>query len=265
VADAGRPGLEAAAAWGLETFPALIVRSNMASGLRLAGQVRRAAELIDPVTAPDRPTHEDVSVHEERACLDMLRGRCAEALPRLDAIGRLPTPVLPNRIEAAEKAAITDLWCGRPQSAFERLLTVAQDAVATPVSAEVGTDLALAARAAADVADASGASRAARRDLYDPLENLRAQAVIDPFALAGSFVARPAHGAAWAAETARLTGTPSLDLWAAASTIGIGSAGRTTRGTAGGAAPKSPWRADNAPSPSACSDALPTRHASTSP
>ena len=55
VAEAGRPGLEVATAWGLETRNALIVRSNMASALRHSGQVRRAAEIIDPVTGRTDP------------------------------------------------------------------------------------------------------------------------------------------------------------------------------------------------------------------
>jgi tetratricopeptide (TPR) repeat protein len=221
VAEAGRPGLEAAAAWGLDTRDALSVRSNTAAALRLSGQVRRAAELIDPVTVRDRPVHREQVVHEERALLDALRGRAAEALARLDLVDGLPVPGLMNRMESAEKAAGTLLWCGRPQTALDRLLTVLRDALALPASAlpasaYLGADLALAARAAADVADACGASRATRRDLRSHLEGLRARTLTDPFALGGGFVLRPAHGAAWVAELARLVGTPSLHLWAAA-------------------------------------------------
>ena len=76
--------------------------------------------------------------------------------------------------------------------------------------------LALAARAAADVADASRHSDATRRDVRDQLHQLLEQAQIDPFARSGCFEARPAHGAAWAAETARLVGRPSLELWSEA-------------------------------------------------
>jgi hypothetical protein len=50
----------------------------------------------------------------------------------------------------------------------------------------------------------------------DQLHQLLDQAQIDPFARSGCFEARPAHGAAWAAETARLIGRPSLELWAEA-------------------------------------------------
>jgi tetratricopeptide (TPR) repeat protein len=213
VVDVGRPGLEAAAAWGLATLRTYGLRGNMASALRLAGQVRRAAELIDPVTARDQPSHASIHVHHERACLDMLRGRRAEALARFDATAGLPIPLLPNRIEAAEKAATVDLWCGRPQLALDRLARVIGDAARLPAAAHLGADLALIARAGADLADAARAPHDTRHQVRDRLERLLAEVVADPFALSGCFLARPAHGAAWAAETARLVGRPSLDLW----------------------------------------------------
>ena len=213
VVEAGRPGLEAATAWGLETIPTSMLRGNVARATRLAGEVDRAAELIDPVPLDDRPTFEDQGVQSERANLDMARGRCDVALTRNDALTALPVSSLANRIELAEHGATVDLWCGRPHTALDRLLTVLQDSVKTAAAAEVGADLALAARAAADVADASAASDATRRDLREQLELLLDQAQIDPFAQSGYFEARPAHGAAWRAEMARLAGQPSLELW----------------------------------------------------
>jgi len=90
------------------------------------------------------------------------------------------------------------------------------DSAATAASAETGADLALAARAAADVADACNASDPARRELRDQLHRLLEEAQVDPFTRAGGFHARPAHRAAWAAETARLVGRSSLELWAEA-------------------------------------------------
>jgi hypothetical protein len=144
----------------------------------------------------------------------MLRGRCADALTRLDAVAALPVAVIWNRMAAAESRAVVDLWCDRPRVALERLLGVIEEAVATPASAGLGAALALAARAAADVADISGAPSAARRAQQQQLVDLLARAVVDPFALTGGFRPRPAQGAAWAAELARLTGRPTLDLWA---------------------------------------------------
>ena len=216
VAEAGRPGLESAASWGLETFPALILRGNVSASLRLSGQVARAAELIDAFIGQEQPTHEDVPVQAERASLDLLRGRCAEALARFDSLAALWTPGLSNRIEVAEDVASADLWCGRPRPALDRRVGVLRDSVDTAASTEAGAVLALAARAAADVADASGASDARRRELRDQLQHLLEQAQNDPVARAGCFEARPAHGAAWAAETARLVRQSTLELWAVA-------------------------------------------------
>ena len=91
VAAAGMPGLESATAWGLETIPTFFLRGNMAKALRLAGEVHRAAELIDPVRLGDQPTYEDLGVQGERASLDMVRGRCGQAVTRLDALTALPS------------------------------------------------------------------------------------------------------------------------------------------------------------------------------
>ncbi len=216
VAEAGRPGLEAATTWGIETIPTSLVRGNMAKALRLAGEVDRAAELLDPLLLDGPPTYEDQGVQGERALLDMLRGRCDQAVMRYDALTALPISTLANRIELTEDGATIDLWCHRPQIALDRLLAVLRDAVTTPASAEVGADLALAARAAADVAEASKASAAIRRDLHQTLTLLLDRAQVDPFGQSGCFEARPAHGAAWRAELARLIGHPSLELWAQA-------------------------------------------------
>jgi tetratricopeptide (TPR) repeat protein len=212
VAAAGRPGLESAMAWGLDTMPSFMLRGNMAKALRLAGDVDRAAELIDPVSIGDHPTYEDQGVQGERVSLDMVNGRCVQAVTRLDALTALPISSLANRIEFAEEGATVELWCGRPHAALDRLLAVLQDSVSTPAAAEVGADLALAARAAADVADAA-VGEATRRDLSEQLDLLRDQAQVDPFARSGCFEARPAHGATWTAEMARLAGKPSTELW----------------------------------------------------
>lgn len=214
VAAAGRPGLESAVEWDLDTFPSFTLRANMAKALRLAGEVHRAAELIDPLPLGDQPTYEDQGVQGERASLDMTRGRCDQAVARYDALSALPVATLSNRIELAENGATIYLWCDRPQVALDRLMPVLEESMATAASAEVGADLALAARAAADVARASRGTGAVRRDLRDQLARLLDEALIDPFDQTGGFAARPAHAATWTAELARLTGKPALELWA---------------------------------------------------
>ena len=214
--EAGRPGLEAAGAWGLDTARALMLRANMSCGFRLSGQVARAAALIDPVVLHLEPTLEDMPIHHERASIDMLQGRCAEAVAAFDSMAVMPMPLISNRIQAAEHAASAYLWCGRPHAALDRLVGVLGDSAATAASAETGALLSLAARAAADVAGASNASDSARRELRDQVQRLLEQAKVDPFTRAGGFEARPAHRAAWAAETARLVGRSSVELWSEA-------------------------------------------------
>ena len=116
VVAAGRPGLEAAAAWGLETSPTSILRGNMSIALRLAGEVHRAAELIDPVPLGDHPTYEDAAVQSERANLDMLRGRCAEAVTRGTTPWR-PCRCGPREPDRARRAGRADRPLVRPPAA----------------------------------------------------------------------------------------------------------------------------------------------------
>ena len=213
VVEAGRPGLEAAAAWGLETSSLSLLRANVSVALRVAGRVGHAAALIDPLVHGEHPSHEDGPVQAERATLDMLRGRCTEALARLDALAALPPLMLANLIENAEDAATVALWCGRPHSALDRLVAALQESMATEVSVESSGVLALAARAAADVADASALGAAGRRELLATLQELRGRAARDPFEPSRFFAARPAHAAAWAAESARLAGRQSVERW----------------------------------------------------
>ena len=95
--------------WGLETLPVFALRYNMANALRLAGDVARAAELIDPVLPTGPPTKDDVPLHELRAVLDMLRGRLADAVERCAAVLDVPYPGVPDRIESIEAVAGVEL------------------------------------------------------------------------------------------------------------------------------------------------------------
>ena len=211
----GRRGLDAAAAWGLDTFLVAKVCAHVSQALTRAGQVQRAAELVDPVT--ENAIVRDLwPVHMERAGLDVLRGRVEAASERLDALWALDVPWMSQRIELAEHAAIADLWRGRPRPAFDRVMKELRVALGTDVAVHVGGALALAARAAADLADARSLTAATRRELLGEVEGLLAQAAIDPFAVHPVMATRPALAATWAAETARLAGTPSVELWAAA-------------------------------------------------
>ncbi|MEP6813961.1 MAG: AAA family ATPase [Marmoricola sp.] len=215
VAAAGRRGLEAAATWGLETEPLSFVRANVAMAMRREGQVSRASRLIDPVTSAP-PIRETLPVHCERADLDVRRGRLEAALARFDELSALPMAHLGNRIEFHEHAAEAELWGSRPGEAEDRMVALLEEALADNVSADVGTAFVLAARAAADLADSRSRASATRRELLVSLQGLRSRARRDLFEPRPAWVERPALAAAWSAETARLAGAPTLELWAAA-------------------------------------------------
>ena len=89
IADAGRPGLDAADAWGIDNAGVAYTQANVAAGLRLAGRVADAAAIIDPVT-DEAPTQDRSPVHYSRAILDALRGRCDDAQARYEAAGPVP-------------------------------------------------------------------------------------------------------------------------------------------------------------------------------
>ena len=46
------------------------------------------------------------------------------------------------------------------------------------------------------------------------LQGLHEEARVDPFEPSARFSTRPAHAASWAAESARLVGRPTVELWA---------------------------------------------------
>jgi hypothetical protein len=212
----GRSGLDAAAAWALETTPVGILRVNMSQALRRAGRVAQAAELVDPVVSEADPTPEDVALHEERAFMDMLRGRCDAALSRSALVSRLPEPRLNNRLLSEECRATIDLWCGRPDVALDRCLAVLADALPTDAADEAASALRLAARSSADVGDAEDWSPDRRRAALQRLRHDHAQSRHDPFAPHPVYAARPAERASWHAECARLAGGATVEDWARA-------------------------------------------------
>ena len=215
IADAGRPGLDAADAWGIDNAGVAYTQANVALGLRLAGRVADAAAIIDPVT-DDAPTQDRSAVHYVRAILDALRGRCDDARARYEELDRFPIAILGNRPEMVENQATAELWCGRAEAALTRLKAVIDEARDTDVAGFLGGVLALAARAAADVADAAREDSSARQDRVEDLETMHASCRIDPFAPAGELAARTGLQRTWHAELARLSGKQTVDMWVAA-------------------------------------------------
>jgi len=215
VEEAARPGLKYA---DLEIAPRLlsILRSNLAQALTTAGQVERSAALLDPVTAGD-VSEADWADHLERAHLDVVRGHVKSASTRLEALATLTA--LPHASDdmrrwIADRSAIADLWDGRPQSAYDRMVQVlaGADAASLPL---MGSCFVLAARAAADLAQLSATERR-RAELQQQLHQLKVAATVDPFGPGAPSGDRTASGYTWKAELARLDGTQTVEDWVAA-------------------------------------------------
>ncbi|WP_167880295.1 ATP-binding protein [Nocardioides guangzhouensis] len=211
VLAAGTSGLEAAAAWGIETRPVLMIRANMAAALRLSGQVGRAAALIDPLISDDPPTPETSCVHAERACVDVLRGRCADALSRFTALADFRDGLISNRLEDVRYDSDALLWCGQHDRALALLTEVLQDGLPTDAAIMAGGPLVLAARATADLAERSATTD--RLSCARELRRLLGRARSSPFAERPTHAAGPAEGTTWAAELARLTQDATVEQW----------------------------------------------------
>ena len=215
VAEAGRPALEAAAAWGIETVFVSIVRSNVAESWRRSGQVHRAAEIIDPVTTGREPTVDNYFEHAERVILDLLRGRVEDAITRLEIVWTMPNPHIWNAMERAERYAYVHLWSGRPQRALDCLRAMLDECFGTDAGSDTAPLLVLAAQAAADVAATPQPGSASRHELLDEIAALPRRAPSDPFAPHPMYRHREALSATWKAELARLAGEPALERWVA--------------------------------------------------
>ncbi|KRF36765.1 ATP-binding protein [Nocardioides sp. Soil805] len=211
IENAGASGLEAADRWGIDTSPSSALRANVADALRRSGHTGRAAALIDPLTEGDLDHHR-WALHTERATLDMMRGRSDDALRRFTALDAVELPSLWNRADVTQYAAHTELWLGRPQAAWDRLVTTLELAARFDVISSFGMLLALAARAAADLVEGSPADAVARRRYAERLRAIRSTPHRDP-------LAEPAPAAitvSWTAEMERLTGGHDVRPWLAA-------------------------------------------------
>jgi tetratricopeptide (TPR) repeat protein len=215
VVAAGQRGLESAARWGMEGRLLLMVRANMAAALRLAGQVGRAAALIDPLITDAPPTSDNVSMHAERVCIDAVRGRGEDAVRRLPLVRAFSDPMIMNRMEEARHLGEALLWCDRPEAALHLLLDVLDQALPLDATTGCGAALVVAARAAADLGEGQGdGPRLARAE---QLQGLLDGAARYPFTERPGVSTAGAEAAAWAAELARLTGTATVGHWTRAS------------------------------------------------
>lgn len=208
---AGASGLEAADRWGIDTRESSALRANVADALRRAGHTGRAAALIDPLTEEDLDPHR-WALHTERATLDMMRGRRDDALRRFEALNSVDLPSLWNRADVTEYSARADLWLGRPQAAWDRLVATLEMAARFDAIASLGMLLMLGARAAADLAEGTPPGSVVRRRYADRLQAIRSTPDRDPLAEPAPLTVT----ASWRAEMDRLAGGHDVRPWLAA-------------------------------------------------
>ncbi len=211
---AAAPALEAARSWRIENSHSAIVHANVAEAMLRAGQVERAAALLDPVTE-DALVLDHWFAHLVRAWLDVLRGRATEAAERVSALDEVGLTWHVHEAARATTAALADVWRGEAGPALDRLLGVLQPILPTHESEYVGGCFVLAARAAADSADGTRHS-GAREARLRALEELRARAHRDPLSPEAVPADHTAQRASWDAELARLCRTATVEHWAAA-------------------------------------------------
>ena len=135
VEAAGEPGLAVAASTGIDSWQAVLVRSNISEALTRAGFVGRAAALIDPVTEVPFDI-ERWPVHLERAHLDALRGCLDAARDRLSALrddsaSLLYRAEIEARKDLVNYAALVDLWDAAPEQALSLVKPFLDDVVGT--------------------------------------------------------------------------------------------------------------------------------------
>lgn len=204
---AGRDGLAAAETWHLDTYRALGLRANIATGLLRAGRVTEAAELVDPFT--EQRSYVDAwSLHAVRVALDTIRGRLDEAVKRLEAL-QSAVPAVSEDREVTAIVTTSELWSGRPDLAFQRLSRSLENEVGSFDQIMAGQCQVLAVRAAADLADTGGAHRPElRRQVH------RLLAGDDPTDMPSE--AQNAYRATRTAELSRLAARPHPHAWVAA-------------------------------------------------
>jgi len=209
--EVAQPALAAADTWGLHQWVDAVLLWNVAEALRVQGQPEQAWDLIAPHTEGDAADPDRAPLFEQRALLELMRGRPEEASRTIMAVatGPLHRGGSPSLLEFTAIAATVEIWSGQAAAAWDRALPVLEAEQNTEKPVMLAPLLALAARAAADLGDGTRGAQ---------LRNLHRGLTAEPFAPRPTFVAAVAHGAMWAAELAKLAGEDSVDHWVRAAT-----------------------------------------------
>jgi DNA-binding CsgD family transcriptional regulator len=210
--DIGSRSVERARRHGAtETFAFAMLVSNTVHCLLLTGDVAAAEELMAPFPSPGA-TNAGWPLSMARAELDLLAGGLASSVTRAEEIDAMRYHYIGMQASVAMVGATAQLWQGRPGIAWERIERVWTIVRDSSVAAYAGRMLALAARAAADLA---GAEPQADREQV-------ARELLERARQSGCFAPHPArvlgaaYGTTFAAELARLARTGEEPAWRAA-------------------------------------------------
>lgn len=213
VADAADPGLAAVRDAGIESFAlSTMLLCNVAEARLHAGAVGAASRLVRPRTKDD-PRQHTRFLHLVRAWVQVVQGDLEAADRRLEVVAALDFGVSAHRQAVVNVQALCDLWRGLPAQALDRIGTGIDGETVTSWSPYTGSLLCLAARAAADVAEADPARRSA---LAAQLAAWQQQWSTDPLAPEAVHAAAAATRSTWRAELARLHGVPQVPHWVGA-------------------------------------------------
>jgi DNA-binding CsgD family transcriptional regulator len=207
--DVGRHSIGRVLDHGISNFYyfALLVE-NTVDCLLLSGDVDAAEQLVAPYSFSDA-TNAGWPLHLARAELDLLDGNLAAAIARAEQVDSMGYHLDEMRLGVAAVGATADLWQGRPRSALLRIDRAWTIVHASPRAARSSRMLALAARAAADLADLD--LRVERGELAETSLERARQAecfVLHPARALGS-----AYGTTFDAELARLRRVDQEPAW----------------------------------------------------
>lgn len=212
VAEAGAAGLAAVRDAHIESFVlSTLLVCNVAEARIGEGAVASAGRLLHPHTR-DEPRQATRSLHLLRAWTEVLRGDLETAGRRLESLAALTGAASAHQEGLVKVRVLCDLWRGLPSLALVHAGEGIADETAT-WSPHTGPLLVLAARAAADVAQAEPSRLP---ELRATMSGWQRQWSHDPFAPDAPHAATPATRSTWRAELARLTSTAQVAHWTGA-------------------------------------------------
>jgi DNA-binding CsgD family transcriptional regulator len=189
-----------------------MLRANVVEAWTELGDVTTAAEFLDPLTT-GQPARDTAFIYLQRAYLDFLRGRLADAEAFWLRDADVPWGYsLNQRWELSWRRAEFELWRRQPAQALAAVGPLLEDMLDTDMARMTARLFALAARAYADLGQTDLQHTGPSASELDRLIDLAARAKLDPFAGPMPVTAQ-ADGLLTRAEATRATGRPAPDIW----------------------------------------------------